>query len=55
MAIDGSPRKFSPGEKILEKFWRIKFIDYLQDYPVKTDRLEQRRRRGNIPSAALSF
>ena len=36
-------------------FWRIQLIDHLDNYPEKTDRLEQRRRRGKTPCSRGLF
>jgi hypothetical protein len=44
-----------PVGRLKKKFWRINPIDRLQEHPEKTDRLVQRRRRGNSLSRILLY
>jgi hypothetical protein len=51
---DGFQAKYGV-EDFSKKFWRTGLIERLLGYPGKTDRLVQRRRRGNPRFAAIFF
>src|SRR5215813_13743275 len=51
----GRKAPFLARKKLENFFWRIPGIAILDNYPEKTDRLEQRRRRGNPHLPRFSF